>query len=305
MSAAGRNLPAAAGTSSEARRAQRLPIMRRGIAPGRGAGRPSGLEEASGGEAEAARRERTQVFLARVAAGIGILVLWQVCAAALAPGYIARPLGVLGQVPTVFGDQSFWSAAGSTVLAVVEGLIIAIVFGTVIGLVMGRVRDVDRALRLYVDSFYAMPLVALVPLLTVWFGYTPLARLAVVVIEALLPVIFSVAEGGRSLSAEFTDVARAYRAPWWRIWAGIVLPASLPYLLGGIDLAIGRALVGAVVAEFIASLNGLGYYILFNVRSFQEDRAMLAMVLLVAFALAVRVLFSMFVRRELPWYRAG
>jgi ABC-type nitrate/sulfonate/bicarbonate transport system permease component len=251
------------------------------------------------------RGERGQVFLVRVAAGIGMLVLWQVCAATLAPGYIARPLGVLAQVPAVFGDQSFWSAAGSTLLAVAEGLIVAVVIGTVVGLVMGRLRDVDRALRLYVDSFYAMPLVALVPLLTVWFGYTPTARLVVVVIEAVLPVIFSVAEGGRNLSAQFTDVARAYRAPWWRVWAGIVLPASLPYLLGGIDLAIGRALVGAVVAEFIASLNGLGYYILFNVRSFQEDRAMLALVLLVAFALAVRGLVGLFVRRELPWYRAG
>jgi ABC-type nitrate/sulfonate/bicarbonate transport system permease component len=251
------------------------------------------------------RGERGQVFLVRAAAGAGALVLWQVCAATLAPGYIARPLGVLAQVPTVFGDQSFWSAAGSTLLAVAEGLIIAVGIGTVVGLVMGRLRDVDRALRLYVDSFYAMPLVALVPLLTVWFGYTPTARLVVVVIEAVLPVIFSVAEGGRSLPAQFTDVARAYRAPWWRVWAGIVLPASLPYLLGGIDLAIGRALVGAVVAEFIASLNGLGYYILFNVRSFQEDRAMLALVLLVAFALAVRGLVGLFVRRELPWYRAG
>jgi ABC-type nitrate/sulfonate/bicarbonate transport system permease component len=251
------------------------------------------------------RGERGQVFLVRVAAGLGMLVLWQVCAVTLAPAYIARPLGVLAQVPAVFGDQSFWSAAGSTLLAVAEGLVIAVVIGTVVGLVMGRLRDVDRALRLYVDSFYAMPLVALVPLLTVWFGYTPLARLVVVVIEAVLPVIFSVAEGARSLSAEFTDVARTYRAPWWRVWLGIVLPASLPYLLGGIDLAIGRALVGAVVAEFIASLNGLGYYILFNVRSFQEDKAMLALVLLVAFALAVRGLVGLFVRRELPWYRAG
>jgi len=305
VSATGRDLPGAAGASPEVRREQRPSVTRKGLAPGRRAGSPNGPGQASGVEAEAARRERTQVFLARAAAGLGILVLWQACAAALAPGYIARPLGVLGQVPAVFGDQSFWSAAGSTLLAVAEGLIIAVVIGTVIGLIMGRLRDVDRALRLYVDSFYAMPLVALVPLLTIWFGYTPLARLVVVVIEAVLPVIFSVAEGARSLPVQFTDVARTYRAPWWRVWAGIVLPASLPYLLGGIDLAIGRALVGAVVAEFIASLNGLGYYILFNVRSFQEDRAMLALVLLVVFALAVRGLVSLFVRRELPWYRAG
>jgi ABC-type nitrate/sulfonate/bicarbonate transport system permease component len=188
---------------------------------------------------------------------------------------------------------------------VVEGLAIAIVIGTALGLVMGRMRDIDRALRLYVDSFYAMPIVALVPLLTVWFGYSPTARLAVIVMEAILPVAFSVAEGGRALSAEFTDVARAYRAPWWRVWGGIALPASLPYLLAGIDLAIGRALVGAVVAEFIASLNGLGYYILFNVRSFRENDAMVALAVLVLFALAVRGLVGLFVRRGLPWYRAA
>lgn len=249
--------------------------------------------------------ERRQVMLARAAAGIGLLAVWQICAATLAPGYIARPLGILAQLPSVLGGQAFWSAASWTLLSVAEGLVIAVAAGTVLGLVMGRLRDIDRALRLYVDSFYAMPLVALIPLLTVWFGYTPTARLVVVVIEAVLPVIFSVAEGGRSLPAEFTDVARAYHAPWWRVWAGIALPASLPYVLGGIDLAIGRALVGAVVAEFIASLNGLGYYILVNVRSFQQDKAMIALVLLVAFALAVRGLVSLVVRRGLPWYRTA
>jgi NitT/TauT family transport system permease protein len=265
----------------------------------------SGPGDAGGSDAAASRHERTQVLLARAAAGLGILVLWQVCVMTLAPAYIARPTGIIARLPAVLGSQPFWSAAGSTLLAVIEGLIIAIVLGTVIGLVMGRLRDIDRALRLYVDSFYAMPIVALVPLLTVWFGYTPTTRLAVIVMEAILPIIFSVAEGGRSLPAEFTDVGRAYRAPWWRVWGGIVLPASLPYLLAGIDLAIGRALVGAVVAEFIASLNGLGYYILFNVRSFHQDDAMVALAVLVVFALAVRGLVGLFVRRGLPWYRAA
>ncbi|MCL2584931.1 MAG: ABC transporter permease subunit [Streptosporangiales bacterium] len=273
------------------------------LAPGRDTDTPGGPAGIGGSGPADRRRERGQVLAVRAAAGLGIVAAWQVCAMALAPHYIARPLGILAQVPAVLGNQSFWSAAGSTLLAVAEGLIIAVVIGTAAGLVMGRLRDVDRAMRLYVDSFYAMPLVALIPLLTVWFGYTSAARLVVVVIEAMLPVIFSVAEGGRSLPAEFTDVARAYRAPWWRVWAGIVLPASLPYLLGGIDLAIGRALVGAVVAEFIASLNGLGYYILFNVRSFAEDKAMVALVVLVMFALAVRGFVSLFVRRRLPWYR--
>jgi ABC-type nitrate/sulfonate/bicarbonate transport system permease component len=257
---------------------------------------PAAAERPSGG--------RRRVLLARVAVGVAIVVGWQLGAAAFAPDYIARPLRTAGQVPAVLSSEQFLSAMGSTMLAVIEGLAIAVVVGTAAGLVMGRMRDIDRMLRLYVDSFYAMPLVALVPLLTVWFGYTPAARLAVVVIEATLPIAYSVAEGGRSVSPGYIEVARAYRAPWWRVWAGVALPASVPYLLSGIDLAIGRALIGAVVAEFIAGLNGLGYYILFNVRSFHQDMAMVAVFVLAAFALALRGAVGLAVRYGLPWYRA-
>lgn len=248
---------------------------------------------------------RRRVLLARVTAGVIILVGWQLAATAFAPSYIARPLRTLREFPAVLSDGQFLSATASTLLAVLEGLVIAVLAGTVIGLVMGRMRDIDRLLRLYVDSFYAMPLVALVPLLTVWFGYTPTARLAVVVIEATLPIVYAVAEGGRRLDSSYIDVARAYRVPWWRVWTGVALPASMPYLLGGIDLAIGRALIGAVVAEFIAGLNGLGYYILFHVRSFQQDKAMVAVCVLVAFALVLRRAIGVTVRRGLPWYQAA
>lgn len=267
----------------------RLRLPRRGPA----AARPAG------GQVPA----RRQAWLARAVAGLVILAVWQLGADAAAPAYIARPLRIIGQIPAVLSDPQFLSATGSTLLAVAEGLAIAVVAGTAAGLVMGRMRDIDRMLRLYVDSFYAMPLVALVPLLTVWFGYTPAARLAVIVLEAALPVVFSVAEGGRALPAAYTEVARVYRAPWWRVWSGVALPACVPYLLAGIDLAIGRALIGAVVAEAIAGLNGLGFYVLFHVRSFHEDEAMVAVGALTLFALAARALVSVAVRRGLPWYR--
>jgi ABC-type nitrate/sulfonate/bicarbonate transport system permease component len=243
----------------------------------------------------------------RVIAAVVILALWQLTASAFAPAYIPRPSRTLAQIPAVLGDQQFLSAAASTLLAVLEGLIIAAVIGTAAGLVMGRLRDVDRLLRLYVNSFYAMPIVALVPLLTVWFGYTPAARLAIIVIEATLPIVFNVAEGVRAAMAGdgggYEDVARAFRAPWWRVWTGVALPACLPSLLAGLDLAIGRALIGAVVAEFIAGLNGIGYYILFNVRSFHQDEALVAVGVLVAFALLLRALINLAVRLGLPWYQ--
>jgi NitT/TauT family transport system permease protein len=83
----------------------------------------------------------------------------------------------------------------------------------------------------------------------------------------------------------------------------VVLPNALPYALAGLDLAIGRALIGAVVAEFVTAIPGLGYYILFNVRSFHENEAMVALLVLVAFALVLRALINLAISRGLRWYR--
>jgi ABC-type nitrate/sulfonate/bicarbonate transport system permease component len=244
-----------------------------------------------------------QVTALRVGAGILLLAIWQVGAKLFAPSYIATPLGAIGAIPGVLGDSSFWGGTGATLFAIVEGLAIAVVVGTVVGLAMGRLPDLNRVLGMYVGAFYAIPLIAIVPLLTVWFGYTPQARLAMIVLEAVLPIIYNVAEGSRQVSAVYLDVTRIHHVRWWRVWGGVVFPNAMPYVLAGIDLAIGRAVIGAVVAEFITAINGLGYYIIFNVRSFHEDQGVVALVVIVIFALVVRALVNLTVARVMPWYR--
>ena len=244
-----------------------------------------------------------QVTALRVGAGILLLAIWQVGAKVFAPSYIATPIGAIGAIPGVFGDSSFWSSTSATLLAIVEGLAIAVVAGTVIGLAMGRLPDLNRILGMYVGAFYAIPLIAIVPLITVWFGYTPQARLAMIVLEAVLPIIYNVAEGSRQVSSVYLDVTRIHHVPWWRVWGGVVFPNATPYVLAGIDLALGRAVIGAVVAEYVTAINGLGYYIIFNVRSFHENQGVVALAVIVLFALAVRALVNLTVARAMPWYR--
>jgi NitT/TauT family transport system permease protein len=248
-------------------------------------------------------RELRQATALRVGAGILLLAIWQAGVKLFAPSYIATPAGAIGAIPGVLGDSSFWSGAGATVGAIVEGLAIAVVAGTVIGLAMGRLPDLNRILGMYVGAFYAIPLIAIVPLITVWFGYTPQARLAMIVLEAVLPIIYNVAEGSRRVSSVYLDVTRIHHAPWWRVWGGVVLPNATPYVLAGVDLALGRAVIGAVVAEYVTAINGLGYYIIFNVRSFHEDQGVVALAVTAGFALAVRALVNLTIARVMPWYR--
>ncbi|HEX5118052.1 MAG TPA: ABC transporter permease subunit [Pseudonocardiaceae bacterium] len=258
--------------------------------------------QAADAEGSTARRILGSTAL-RILAGVVLLAIWQFGVTLFAPAYVATPLNTVKRIPAVFADPAFGGDVQTTLLAIIEGLAIAVVIGTLVGLVMGRLPDVNRVLGMYVGTFYAMPLIAVVPLLTVWFGYTPEARLAMVVLEAVLPIIYNVAEGARLVPTNFLDVTKIHHAPWWRVWGGVVLPNALPYVLAGLDLAIGRALIGAVVAEFVTAIPGLGYYILFNVRSFHENEAMVALLVLVAFALVLRALINLAISRGFRWYR--
>lgn len=239
----------------------------------------------------------------KILAGLVITVLWQVVVGALAPAYVAKPIGIVAAIPKVIASTAFLKAAWSTLWAVLQGLAIAVVIGTAVGLLVGRIRTADRALGFYISALYAMPMVAVLPLVTLWFGYTNGARMAIVVFAAFFSIAINVADGARAVPPEHLEVARSYRARWPAIWFGIALPASLPYLLAGIRLAAGRALIAAIVAEFFISLEGLGFYILFNSRTFNHDAAFVAVLVLAAFGIGIELAMNWAIRRFMPWYR--
>lgn len=239
----------------------------------------------------------------RIAAGVVILVVWEIAIRVGAPAYVAKPSSVAAAFPEVLASAKFWAAAGATLGAVVNGLVIAIVLGTAVGLAMGRIKLFDRLADVYVSGLYAMPMVAVLPPFALWFGYSGDARLATVVFAAFFSIAINAADGARSVPPEYLEVGRSYRAGRLAMLFGITIPAAVPYLLAGIRLAAGRSLIGAVVAEFFVAIDGLGYYILFNSRTFQHARAFVAVAALAAFGVAVEVLMQRLTRRYLPWYR--
>jgi ABC-type nitrate/sulfonate/bicarbonate transport system permease component len=251
------------------------------------------------------RRLAASPLALKLAGGVFVLGAWEIVVRLTAPGYVAKPSGIVTALPGVLSSAAVLTAAGITLAAVAQGLLIALVSGVLVGLLVGSVRLAERALSLYVNGLYAMPMVAIVPLLTIWFGYTSAARLATIVFASFFPIAMNVADGARSVPAEHLEVARAYRARPHQIWFGITLPSSLPYLIAGIRLAVGRALVGAVVAEFIISVDGLGFYILFQSRTFHHNEALVAVLLLAGFAVVVDAAIDWIVRSRLRWYRAG
>lgn len=242
------------------------------------------------------------VFL-KAAAGLALLLLWEGVVSAWAPAYVARPSGIARVLWPVLRDPAFLVAAGATLRAVAIGLLLSIGIGTVLGLFMGRVALAEQGLRYYVNALYATPMVAILPLLTLWFGYSSDTRLAVVVFAAVFSIAINVSDGARSVPHEYIEVARAFRARPLATLFDVVLPSSLPYLIAGVRLAAGRALVGAVVAEFFVSIPGLGYFILYNSRTFRHNEAFVAVIVLVAAGVGFEALTRWLTRHYLPWHR--
>ncbi len=241
----------------------------------------------------------------KLAAGLVLLALWEIVVRSLAPAYVARPSGIVKVFFSVMQDAQFLAAAGATLWAVVEGLFISLVAGIATGFLMGRVKVIEYGLRYYVNSLFATPMVAILPLVSLWFGYSGDARLAVIVFASFFTITINACDGARLVPLEYLEVAQSFRARRLSTFLHIVLPSSLPYLLAGARLAAGRALIGAVVAEFFVSIPGLGYYILFNSRTFKHNEAFIAVILLVATGVAFEAFVKWLTRRYMPWARRG
>lgn len=245
----------------------------------------------------------SSAMLLKAGGGLVLLALWEIVVRAWAPAYVARPSGVARVIFGVLADAQFLSDAGATLWAVVEGLLISLVAGTLVGTVMGRLAAVEQGLRYYVNSLFATPMVAILPLVTLWFGYSADARLAVVVFASFFSIVVNSCDGARSVPLDYLEVARSFRARPLSTLFDVLLPSSLPYLLAGVRLAAGRALIGAVVAEFFISIPGLGFYILYNSRVFKHNEAMVAVMVLVAAGVGFDALVKWLTRRFMPWGR--
>jgi ABC-type nitrate/sulfonate/bicarbonate transport system permease component len=254
-------------------------------------------------DAGRAGRRAPSAALLRLLAGLIIVVLWEGLVRAFAPAYVAKPSGVIAAIPAVIAKPEFLAATAQTLVAVAEGLAIALVLGTAIGLAMGRSTLAERSLRHYVNGFYAVPMIVVLPLVSLWFGYTGASRLATIVFAAVFSIIVNVADGAKSVSQEYLEVARSFRSRRLAAMLDIVLPSATPYFLAGLRLAAGRALIGAVVAEFYTAIGGLGYFILYQSRTYHHNEAFVGVLLLAAFGVSFDVLINWSTRRLLPWYR--
>lgn len=244
----------------------------------------------------------TRERLAPIVTGLIILAVWQIGVSAALPDFVARPSGILLAIPSTIASEEFWLDVVRTLGSILEGVIIGSAAGIVIGVAMGRVREINWFLTPYIRALYALPLIALVPIVILWVGYQPAARLVIVIISVFLPVAVTTADGTRAINKEYLDVGKMFGARTRHVWFGIALPAALPFITAGIELGLARGITNAIAVEVLASVNGMGMSVFTKSNELNENASLVYVLCLAIFAIGVRAAMTRFRHWLAPWY---
>ena len=234
-----------------------------------------------------------------------ILIVWQLVAPYINPIFFASPTQIAAAFyeTTVSGELPYF--LGQSLEVMFYGLIIAIAVGIPLGVAMARLRWLDWALDLPINALYATPLVAVVPLLVLWFGIYLKAKIIVVFLFAIFPVLINTYQGVRECDKNMLEVAQSFRSNEWNTWRDVLLPFAVPYIFAGTRLAIGRGLIGMIIAEFYTTISGLGFMVTKYANVFAMDKTFVPVIVLMVLGISLTTLLKWAGRRIAPWSNAN
>ena len=244
---------------------------------------------------------RTGIWAVRVAVVAAILISWQLYARNLPRALGAPPTATASAVWRQVSSGSIVGPLESSMIALSLGFVIAVVMGIPIGVAMGRWRPIEHVLDPYVSFLYALPHVAFVPVMVVWFGFQLKFRLAYVVLSAIFPMIINTMTGVRNVDPELVAVGRSLCASTARQLRTIILPAASPFIVAGARQAFSSAWVGVIVAEVLATQDGLGGLITHYSNYFLTADMYVPILFIMFISVTIQSVADYFQARLTPW----
>ena len=192
-----------------------------------------------------------------VLAGASVVIIWQiVCTVMAVPKYLVpKPTDVL--TSAIAKSDILASSVLSSFTSALIGLSLSITVGTCIALALSQSKVLERSVFPCLTVIQTVPFIAYAPMLVIWFGAGESTIVAIVFIISLFPIIANTTAGLTSTDHNLVAMFELYNASWWQRTIKLKLPAALPYIMTGLRISSGMAVIGAVVGEFIAGMGGL------------------------------------------------
>jgi ABC-type nitrate/sulfonate/bicarbonate transport system permease component len=232
-----------------------------------------------------------------------VFVLWELASLAglISRQFLSSPSAIVRAGIHEVQQIRFWLDVRTSVFEFITGYGFAVLLGVPLGLMLGWYRRVSYYFEPLLNFIYATPRVALLPLIVLWFGIGIYSKLVVVFLGAFVTILLNTFFGVRTVSDQHITVARTFGASQRHTFISVVFPSSLPFILAGMRLGIGRALIGVVVGELYAASEGLGFMIRIASNNFQIDRMLFAVFLLILLGLTTVEIIRRLERRLAPW----
>ncbi len=237
----------------------------------------------------------------RVFSLVAVLSAWEYLGRQINPVLFTYPTAVASAAAKMIGSGELWQYLSQSLVVLFAGLALSSLFGIALGLIMARFWAIDIALDTYITALYSIPSVALVPVLVLWLGFETTAKTAVVFLFTFFPIVINTYQGVKNVDRHLIEVGRAFRCNESQLWSHIVLPAALPFIVAGLRLAIGRGLIGMVLADLYTAITGIGYLIARYASIYRTDAMFVPVVTLGVLGITLTGILRLIERRVAPW----
>jgi NitT/TauT family transport system permease protein len=219
------------------------------------------------------RNERVVLSVSGV---VLFFILWEIGSRAgfVDKFFFSSPSDIAAAAATEVAKPRFWQDVKITALELIVGTTVSVALAVPLGLLIGWYRRLSLTFDPWLNFFNALPRVALVPLVVLWFGLDWNMKAVVVFLGGFFAIILPTVEGVRTVERHLLDVSRSFRASERLIFTSLVIPGTLPFIVSGLRIAVGRVLAGVVIGEFYAQTEGIGVMTYKASATLQSDRMM-------------------------------
>jgi sulfonate transport system permease protein len=258
---------------------------------------PNGVSPKAGSP----RNGKVLKWSVRMSAVAIFFTAWQIYASGISPLLLVPPSAIVAAAGHMIASGQLASNTLKSLEAMVSGFGLALLVSVPLGLIWARYKVVDWVIPPFVMAIFSTPLIALVPLYVLWFGFGFSAKVAIIGSFSFFPLLLNTYQGAISVDPMYRDVARAFRATDRQTWRHVVLPSCIPYIAAGINISLGHALTGMIIAEFYTNASGLGGLVLTNADTFQTARMFVPVFVVMGLGVLLMSSTRSLKRKIAPW----